>query len=229
MVKDQLKLASLIVSALLVQLVVQNFGQELNSLIFNSSKNSFMWPHFILRNGLAMIFIFLVIKAPLKQMGLTWPQLEKRNWIFLFFLLVIITMAVYHYTHHDLSVHYYAKNYANHATHPWVRIKHFFIFTFSTLIGYELLHRCLLLFGIIIILTKNAKIHVPWAQLLAILIVTCFETLFHLVKPPGESFGMLLASPFLSYLAIRSKSIWPSFLLHLYIEFVFIFFLVFTL
>ena len=57
---------------------------------------------------------------------------------------------------------------------------------------------------------------------IALLFVWAFEVLFHFVKPQTEAFGMLVGSPFLSYVTLKTGSIWPAFLLHLGVEAVFI-------
>ena len=52
-------------------------------------------------------------------------------------------------------------------------------------------------------------------------IVCIFEVLFHIKKPIYEAIGMIVASPLLSYLTIKTRSLWPALTFHLLIELMF--------
>jgi membrane protease YdiL (CAAX protease family) len=76
--------------------------------------------------------------------------------------------------------------------------------------------------GIVYILGRNDYTSKTAAHQTAVVVVWVFEVLFHLIKPKMEAVGMLLGSPFLSYITIKTGSIWPAFLIHLGVEIVFI-------
>jgi membrane protease YdiL (CAAX protease family) len=60
------------------------------------------------------------------------------------------------------------------------------------------------------------------ASMMAIAAVWIFEVVFHFIKPELEALGLLIGSPLLSWLALRLRSIWVSFLIHFLVELLFI-------
>ena len=96
------------------------------------------------------------------------------------------------------------------------------LFTGSTLTGWEFLHRGFLLMGLVYILTERERLSAPTASITAIALVWAFEVLFHFIKPELEALGMLVGSPVLSWLALRTRSIWIPFLIHLLVELLFV-------
>lgn len=106
---------------------------------------------------------------------------------------------------------------AHYAGYRWIV---FAQFTLSTLLPWTFFHRGYLLFGGRVLLEREG---VPerLAQVVPLLMVWISETTYHLVKPELESWGVLLASPLLSALAILTRSVWIPFFIHLVIEVLF--------
>jgi len=77
--------------------------------------------------------------------------------------------------------------------------------------------------GIVYVTTKKEGLSRKSAEKIAISFVWIFEVVFHFIKPEMEALGMLAGSPLLSYIALRTNSIWIAFFLHLCVEFIFIF------
>jgi hypothetical protein len=172
---------------------------------------------------LRIVLPLLVIRAlgiPFSKLGLGFPILNR-----FFRILSIITLfglfgiyLVIHFSPH------YLGHYANAFSAPHsARFTNFMVFTLSTLTGWEFLHRSFLLMGIVYILGRKNRVDTPTTTQIAVLTVWIFEVLFHLVKPQMEAVGLLLGSPFLSYITLKTGSIWPAFLIHLGVEIVFIF------
>lgn len=109
------------------------------------------------------------------------------------------------------------------------RAKSFALFTASSLIGWEFLHRGFLLFGLKRALDRDGVPGKPVAPASAAVIAVCvtaaFEVLFHFTKPGLEAAGMMIASPLLSFLALRTRSLWIPLAIHLYIEALFFLFI----
>lgn len=102
------------------------------------------------------------------------------------------------------------------------RLANFLVFTSSTLVGWELLHRGFLLFGLSHLLEKRRGVDRSTAVMIAVAVVWIFEVLFHFKKPELEAAALLAGSPALSLLGIWSGSVLPPFLIHLLVELLFI-------
>jgi hypothetical protein len=141
------------------------------------------------------------LRIPFSKLGLGLPAFDR----FLKTLGIISLFglfAIYFIIH--LSPHYlgyYAKGWGALDVDRFVN---FMVFTLSTLTGWEFLHRSFLLMGIVCILGRNNRVDKPAGQQTALLIVWIFEVLFHLVKPRMEALGMLVGSPFLSYVTLKT-------------------------
>jgi membrane protease YdiL (CAAX protease family) len=81
--------------------------------------------------------------------------------------------------------------------------------------------------GLFCVLSKREKLEPATAAVMAAAVTWIFEVVFHFIKPPLEPLGLLAGSPLLSYLALRTGSIWPSFVAHLLVEMLFIASLIF--
>jgi len=84
--------------------------------------------------------------------------------------------------------------------------------------GWEFLHRGVLLGGVLYCLRQYMDTPEKTAIVVAVLVVCIFEVLFHIKKPMYESFPFIPASILLSWLTIRTGSLWPAMLLHFSIE-----------
>ena len=171
---------------------------------------------------LRIIIPLIIIKSlriPFSEMGLGPPK-NNRFLIFLGAVSLLGLLAIYFLIHASPQyLGYYAKGWGALDSR---RLTNFMVFTLSTLTGWEFLHRSFLLMGIVYILEKRHRVEKSLAHQTAILIVWTFEVLFHFIKPQMEATGMLLGSPVLSYITLKTGSIWPAFLIHLGVEVVFI-------
>jgi hypothetical protein len=198
-------------SALLIQLLGRYHAHD-----FTIGHFYYSWV--FLRIVIPLILIWM-LRIPFNELGLSLPKFDR-----FLIILVIITLfgllgiyLVIHFSPQYLG--YYAKAFG---PFDGGRFNNFMIFTLSTLTGWEFIHRSFLLMGIIHILGRNDHLGDSITHQTAIGIVWIFEVLFHLIKPKMEAVGLLMGSPFLSYITIKTGSIWPAFLIHLGVEIVFI-------
>jgi len=198
-------------SALLIQLLGRYHAHDF--------KIGYLYYSWILLRILFPVIILYFLKTPFTQLGLKPPTIDR-------FLKRLIPLSIGGLFGIYLAINAspgYLATYANHyGPDCLTRLTNFSIFTLSTLTGWEFLHRGFLLLGITYLLTEKEGLDRGQAGGIALLFVWVFEVLFHFVKPSMEAFGMLLGSPFLSYITLRTGSIWPAFLLHLGVELVFI-------
>ncbi len=169
------------------------------------------------------LIILLIFQIPFSQLGLGLPKFDKKTGKFLLILaialLVVFLVAQFFQV---FFFHEYTNKFTALNSHKLSRFYNFLIFTGSTLPSWEFLHRAFLLFGMIYVLTKQARIPEDLAQKISITIVWIFEVIFHFTKPEYEALAMLVGSPVLSYMAIKTRSIWTAFIMHLYVELLFI-------
>lgn len=168
------------------------------------------------------VFLLMLMRIPVSELGLGFPVIDKkflRNLIILLLLLCLAFAGIYFFKEYfqSYSGSFHASNYSRLS-----RFANFMIFTSSTLTGWEFLHRCFLLMGLVYLFTRREKLDWELAVKLSIGVVWIFEVVFHFIKPGLEAFGMIIGSPILSYLAIRTKSIWIPFFAHLLVEILFI-------
>ena len=161
------------------------------------------------------------------RLGLGMPRLDRNISVLLLLAFVALPLAflgiMYFLGYFGQYSGYYSDGVAR-----LQRFKNFMIFTSSTLTGWEFLHRVFLLMGGIYILEKVKGLSERNAISIMVLIVCVFESVFHFLKPhPLEALALLFGSPFLSYLALRTRSVWTSFAVHFYIEVLFIGFLIY--
>ena len=183
-----------------------------------------MWV--ILRIAIPVAVIAL-LKIPLNDLGLGLPKVDKTMRTVLIgasLLLIAAFAGIYFYQGYYSS---YSGSFTSGAGDRAQRFMNFMIFTSSTLTGWEFIHRCFLLMGLSYLFTAREKIDPGTAGAIAVAIVWIFEVVFHFVKPPLEAGGLLIGSPLLSYLALRTGSIWPAFFMHLLVEVLFIASLIF--
>lgn len=213
------KLALILLSALVVQLVGRYYAKFL-------IVDHFYWIPFLTRFGVPLLIVFLLFRWRLLDLGLGRPQLNRAAKIWMGVGLVLIPLVVSSVRFNEAYLGAYPQ-YVNDLV-PWGdRLERFFFFTLSTFFSWAFLHRGFLLFGIQKVLREEEKLSEPLAHQLAILYVMCFEVLYHILKPDLEAFGLLLASPLFSWLALKTKSLWVPTALHFYIEACFILTLIF--
>jgi membrane protease YdiL (CAAX protease family) len=173
------------------------------------------------RTVLPFILIFL-LSIPLKSLYLSKPKLSLISPCFIgFCLLGLIGLLVYLQFFAEDYLQYYRNGRSLETLHEINRFQRFVIFTASTIIGWELLYRGFILGGGKYCLVKHLHIETSIAIFIMVIIVCICEVTFHLQKPIFESLGMVIASPLLSYLTIKTRSLWPAMTIHLMIEFIF--------
>ncbi len=167
------------------------------------------------------LILIVLLRIPFRETGLRLPSIDKktRNLLFIsfgvIFLLFIIMQSM------DAYLSSYRWSFMG-GEGKYSRFLNFMTFTMTTLTGWEFIHRGFLLKGLAFSFENDFSIDKKGAAVIAVVITVVFEVLFHFKKPVPEPAGLMLASPFLSYLVIRTGSIWPSFLIHFTIEIVFI-------
>lgn len=209
-ISPQVALIAVFMTALLAQL----FGHYFASSYLRIADRFFgLWV--LLRIVIpAAVVIWLAI--PFSQLFLGRPQWSKSSKrAFIGGLVIVAGILVFLQFFGDS----YLGNYRRHPyADPWAKFQGFLIFTSSTMIGWELLHRCFLLGGLRYCLHNRLKVDAATASLIAVLFTCAFEVIFHLKKPIYESLGLVLASPFFCWLTLTTRSVWPALILHLCIE-----------
>jgi membrane protease YdiL (CAAX protease family) len=166
------------------------------------------------------VAVLLLLGVPLKRVGLGLPRVDRNTLLVMIFgtaFLLIVFIGIYSMQGY---FDYYSGAFQSGGRAG--RFAQFLVFTSSTLTGWEFLHRGFLLFGALYILTEHEEIPGPVAAGIAVCLVWAFEVLFHFIKPEVEAAGMLIGSPLLSWLALRTRSIWMPFLMHFMVELLFI-------
>ena len=167
-------------------------------------------------------FLVFLLSIPLKQLYFSKPTINRENLLLMtFFFGLLLCLFVY--------LQFFAADYLSHYRHGRSieelreagKFQRFLIFTASTIIGWEVLHRGFLLGGGQYCLTKHYKLNPVAAAIIMTVIVCIFEVLFHIKKPIYEAVGMIFASPLLSYLTLKTRSLWPALTFHLLIELAF--------
>lgn len=172
------------------------------------------------------ILVLFSLKVPLSELGIGLPVIDWKFMKIIIGMVVIVGLlfvGIYFYKGYfqSYSGHFEAGNFSKLG-----RVKNFMIFTSSTLIGWEFIHRCFLLMGLTYFLNTRDNVDYETSVKIAICIVWVFEVVFHFIKPKLEAFGLLLGSPILSYVAIRTRSIWIPLIAHFIVEVLFIFTLI---
>jgi len=214
------QLIVLIIIGLAVQLLCRYYGPYF--VIWDS----FNLIAFVLRLVALSLVAKFVFGWRFKELGLGKPTISKAWLILLGIYAVVVPIVMLLILSNDSYQEYY-DFYTNPHISVAARLTRFGLFTLSTFFGWAFLHRGFLLFGLKKILNSSFKIAENHAAAISILWVAAFEVLYHLIKPDLEAFGMLIASPIFSLIAIRTRSVWIPTLCHLYIEALFILYLIF--
>ncbi len=210
-----------ILAALLVQFAGRYFAARY--LIIGDHFYS-LW--LILRIGVPVAVIF-ILKIPFNEIGLGRPHIDHgfgRALLVMAALLAAAFAGIYFYQGYFAS---YGGSFSSGGQGAWGRFVNFMVFTLSTLTGWEFLHRGFLLMGLFFALSKWEKTDPATAALVSVAVVWVFEVVFHFTKPMLEPVGLLIGSPILSYIALRTGSIWIPFFAHLSVEILFIMSLIF--
>ena len=193
---------------------------------YNASSTLVIGSHFYTLWILVRIFVpialFLMLRIPFSTFGLGRPQIDKKlgkTLAVIFILLILAFVSIYFFQDY---FNYYSKSFRSTDGQKISRLLNFMIFTSSTLTAWEFFHRGFLLRGLTAVLAEREHISLEKSQMIAVCIVWVFEVIYHFIKPGIEAVGLLVGSPILSYLAIRTKSIWIPFLIHLFVEILFI-------
>lgn len=206
----------IIFAALCIQLAGRYHATQ--TLVF---KKHFYSLWIILRIAVPVCLIHL-LKIPFSNVGLKLPIIDRKVILFSFVIILVLLLSftgIYFYQDYLSS---YSHSFHSGRSNNLQRLTNFIIFTSSTLIGWEFLHRGFLLLGIKYILTEKEGLNEKTAISISIAIVWIFEVVYHFIKPEIEALGLLIGSPILSYIALRTKSILLPFLLHLFVEVLFI-------
>ena len=171
--------------------------------------------------------VLCMLRVPVRELGLGMPGIDRRFrivFIGMFFLLLAAFIGIYFYQGYFSS---YGGSFQSLSRSKLDRFINFMVFTSSTLPGWEFLHRCFLLMGLSYVFKEKEGLDERTAVLIAMAVVWIFEVVFHFKKPVLESTGLLVGSPILSYIALRTRSVWPAFFSHLLVEILFIASLIF--
>ncbi|MDB5036927.1 MAG: hypothetical protein JWQ35_455 [Bacteriovoracaceae bacterium] len=174
-----------------------------------------------LRFVLYLVFPILLnifyFKISWRELGVAKPYLNRTSKRMLFGFAILTPFVVYliHLSPDYLNAYPY---YRNQSVSTFERLSQFSIFTFSTMVGWEFLLRAYLLFGMRRLLENQHRVSSELATALSILWVCTFEVLYHFVKPDLEAWGMLIASPILSWIAFKTRSFFVPLAFHLFIE-----------
>jgi len=213
------KISVLIFAVLLVQVVSR---YHLNGWV----TDHFYWVPFILRFVVPVLLVQLYFHFSWRDLGLGFPQMTRAAWVWILVALVLIPLVVSTVRWSESYIGAYPQ-YVDDSISVYDRLQRFGLFTLSTFFAWAFLHRAFLLGGLRLLLLSEAKMKERMATGIAILWTMTFEVVYHLLKPEQEAMGLLLFSPLLSYVAVRTRSIWVPTLLHLYLEACFILTLIF--
>jgi membrane protease YdiL (CAAX protease family) len=205
----------IVATALMVQLIGTYFARALVVGDF------FYLSWFLLRIPLPLV-VLLLVRVPLSEIGLGLPRIDRRMGRVLTAGAVLLVAAFAGIYFMSGYFSFYSGSFAGPDDGRAARFANFMIFTASTLTGWEFLHRGFLLMGLRYVFAVREKMPEKNAALVAVAIVWVFEVVFHFIKPPVEALGLLVGSPLLSWLALRTRSIWLAFLFHLSVEILFI-------
>lgn len=176
---------------------------------------------FFLRIVPPLLVILFLFSGRFLEFGWCKPKMDRWIWIFFISFLILMPIISSYVALSPSYLAYYSNSFGNTEFSGIQRLIDFTLFTLSTFTGWFFLHRSFLLFGMQRLLVKE-KLEPKLSATISILIVCIFEVMFHFNKPPAEALGLLVASPVFSWLALRTKSILLPVICHLYIEILFI-------
>lgn len=183
---------------------------------------SYFYALWVLLRIAIPVGVLLILKVPLSQIGLGLPRFDRKSKTIVVFTVMVLLIAFIGIYFLRDYFNFYSTAFAEQGDGRLARFANFMIFTSSTLTGWEFLHRGFLLMGICYVLTERDGIPSGTAVTIAVAAVWIFEVVFHFIKPELEALGLLVGSPMLSWLALRTRSIWVPFLIHFLVELLFI-------
>ncbi len=205
----------LVATLLLFQLLGSYFAGQI--LRFDSFMGLWVLLRLVLPFGLV-----LLLGIPLSKLYFGKPRFDKQSlWIVSLAGLALAGLFVYLNWFGEDYLAYYRHGQSLEQLQAMGRFQSFMIFTASTLVGWEILHRSFLLGGIQYSLHRFMQVPERSAMFIAIMTVAVFEAMFHIKKPIYESIPMVFASLLLSWLTIKTRSVWPALTIHLGIEVIF--------
>ncbi len=172
--------------------------------------------------GIPLLLHFFYFRGSAQQLGTNRPQLDSRIKKLIIGIIVFLPLVITVIKLDSAYLSYYS-HYTNSEINLSRRLLNFFLITTSTIIGWEFLLRGYFCFGLKNWMNKKLHASEVVTSALIILWIMSIEVIYHFLKPSLESWGMLLASPILTWIALKTKSFWPSLFIHLYIEGVFFF------
>ncbi len=138
--------------------------------------------------------------AALRHCGLGWNHQSAFIHIFALAYIILLPLLIWAAQREEFQEMYpfffYARYGMGHLLTWWFFYGLYYL-------GVEFFFRGFLLFGFF-----------PRIGNMAILVSTIPYVMVHFAKPPGEAAGSIIAGILLSYMALRSGSIWGGFLLH---------------
>ena len=202
-----------------VALAIQLFGSyHAGSFVIG---NYFFLGWVVLRIAVP-VAVLMALRVPFSSIGLGLPRFDRTTGRVMFIAAAVLVLAFTGIYFFRGYFSFYSNAFGGAGAGGFDRFANFMIFTGSTLTGWEFLHRGFLLMGLSWVLAEREQVRPDTAAKMAVAAVWVFEVVFHFIKPELEALGLLVGSPFLSWLALRTKSIWPSFLIHLMVELLFI-------
>lgn len=205
----------IVFTALMAQLIGSYYARAL-------MVGEYFYLSWLLLRILLPLAVLMLLRIPLSEIGLGLPRVDSRaaRVVIAGAALLVAAFAGIYFMSGYFS--FYDGSFAGADGGRTGRFANFMIFTASTLPGWEFLHRGFLLMGLRYALAGRDAVPEKTAALIAVAIVWVFEVVFHFTKPPLEALGLLVGSPLLSWLALRTRSIWLPFLFHLAVEILFI-------
>lgn len=221
----------LVFSAILIQLLCRYYDFALQDWMIELLRSQ-VWAEawhlrvaegfrpliFVSRFGIPILLIIFIFKWSWRDLGLGWPQMRKSVWALSAVAFVSIPLIVSLTQHNASYVDYYGASFANPDFSSSERFLRFFVFTLSTFFGWSFLHRSYLLFGGFRLLTERWGLKELQAQSIMIATVASFEVIYHFLKPDIESWALVLGSPLMCWVALRTKSIWVPVFFHFLVE-----------
>jgi len=167
-----------------------------------------VWPVIIL-GLLPLGMVFWPFQISFSGLGLRQPKSARKLWGLYVLILVGSPLVVLIGMKMSGVAHFYGSLFpaGTSVAYKLVALGSFVLVSTATL---EFFFRCFFLMG-------HRKFPVVSASAVAVLVVIA-EVIVHLQKPAMEAAGMGLLSALLCFITLRTQSVVPAFLLHLWVE-----------